>query len=190
MKTETKIKLLSGNGWWRTHEIEEDNLPSVFMCDGPHGLRIQSGNGDHLGINESQKAICYPTESTVAASFDKQLLFSLGKTLGEEANANDVDMVLGPGVNIKRNPLCGRNFEYYSEDPVVSGKLGSAFIKGLQSTGVSCCVKHFVCNNIEYIRSFSDSRLSEQALREVYLKPFEIIVKNSNPRAIMSSYNL
>ena len=165
-------------------------MPSVFMCDGPHGLRIQSGNGDHLGINESQKAICYPTESTVAASFDKQLLFSLGKTLGEEANANDVDMVLGPGVNIKRNPLCGRNFEYYSEDPVVSGKLGSAFIKGLQSTGVSCCVKHFVCNNIEYIRSFSDSRLSEQALREVYLKPFEIIVKNSNPRAIMSSYNL
>ena len=182
--------MLSGVGWWHTYAIEDAGLPAIFMCDGPHGLRIQTAQSDHLGLNESRKAICYPTESTVACSFDRDLLYELGKTLGTEARQAKVDMLLGPGVNIKRNALCGRNFEYYSEDPIVSGELGAAFIKGLQSTGVSACVKHFACNNIEYRRNISDSRLDERTLREVYLKPFEIIVRSAKPRAIMSAYNL
>ena len=186
---EQKARLLSGDGWWHTYEIE-GLLPAIFMCDGPHGLRIQRKTGDHLGINESDVSVCYPTESTIACSFDKKLLFQLGKTLGKEARANSSDMVLGPGVNIKRTPLCGRNFEYYSEDPVVSGELGAAFVNGLQSVGVSCCVKHFACNNIEYRRNFSDSRMTERTLREIYLKAFEIIVKKASPRAIMCAYNL
>lgn len=201
MKTETnaniteltvdqKMRLLSGVGWWHTFEVKEAGLPALFMCDGPHGLRIQRNQGDHLGINESDTAVCYPTESTVACSFDKDLLYELGRMLGSEAVVNEADMVLGPGVNIKRTPLCGRNFEYYSEDPIVSGELGAAFVRGLQSTGVSACVKHFACNNIEYRRQFSDSRVDERTLREIYLKAFEVIVKKASPRAIMCAYNL
>ena len=185
-----KIRLLSGVGWWRTYEIDSVGLPALFMCDGPHGLRIQDKQGDHLGINQSEKAVCYPTESTVACSFDKNLLFELGKTLGKEALKAKSDMVLGPGVNIKRTPLCGRNFEYYSEDPVLSGELGAAFVSGMQSVGISTCVKHYACNNIEYRRNFSDSRVDERTLREIYLKVFEIIVKKARPRAIMCAYNL
>lgn len=190
LTTEEKMRLLSGVGWWHTYEIEEAGLPALFMCDGPHGLRIQQSGEDHLGIHESERAVCYPTESTVACSFDKDLLRELGKMLGKEALQAKVDMVLGPGVNIKRTPLCGRNFEYYSEDPVVSGELGAAFAEGMQSVGVSVCVKHFACNNVEYRRNFSDSRLDERTLREIYLKAFEIIVKRASPYAVMCAYNL
>lgn len=185
-----KIRLVTGSDWWRTVAVEEKGLSSVFMSDGPHGLRVQIDSGDHLGLNKSINTVCYPAESIISSSFNKELLFKYGEVIGKEALSLSVDMLLGPGVNIKRNPKCGRNFEYYAEDPVVSGKLGSEFIKGLQSVGVSACVKHFVCNNTENKRNYSDSRVNERTLREVYLKPFEICVKEAHPDALMCSYNL
>lgn len=186
-----KIRLLSGVGWWRTYEIDSVGLPALFMCDGPHGLRIQDKQGDHLGINQSEKAVCYPTESTVACSFDKNLLFELGKTLGKEALKAKSDMVLGPGVNIKRTPLCGRNFEYYSEDPLLSGMMASAMTQGVQKVpGCGTTIKHFACNNQEDNRKGSDSVISERVLREIYLRGFEIAVKTAQPMSIMTSYNM
>lgn len=187
MNLDEKLKLLEGASWWQTYQTGD--VKAVFMSDGPHGLRVQKGNGDHLGINASETSLSYPTESTIACSFDKDLLYRYGNVYGREASTKGVDMILGPGVNVKRNPLCGRNFEYYSEDQVLSGKLGASFVRGVQETGTSCCVKHYCCNNIEYKRNYSDSILSLRALHEVYLKPFEIIIKDANPASIMCSYN-
>ena len=190
LSTQEKIALCSGADFWHTKAVEKLGLPAVMMCDGPHGLRKQEGDADHLGINQSIETVCYPTASALASSFDTQVLTRLGEALGEECQAEHVGMLLGPGLNMNRSPLCGRNFEYYSEDPVVAGKMGSAMVRGIQSNNVGCSVKHFAVNNKETNRKHLDSRLSERALREIYLKQFEIIVKEAKPWTIMSSYNV
>ena len=190
MTLEEKAQMCSGRDFWRTQDVERLGIPKVMMCDGPNGLRKQIGGSDALGINESIETVCYPTASAVAASFDTELLRELGEILGEECQAEHVGMLLGPGINMKRSPLCGRNFEYFSEDPYLAGKLGASYIKGLQGKGVAACVKHFACNNQEDNRMHSDSIVSERALREIYLRGFEIAVTKSQPMAIMTSYNL
>lgn len=142
-----KAALCSGRDFWHTKAVERLGIPSVMMCDGPHGLRKQEGEGDHLGINESIQTVCYPTASALAASFDREALSRLGHMLGQECQAEHVGMLLGPGLNMKRSPLCGRNFEYFSEDPYLAGELAAAYIQSLQGEGVAACVKHFACNN-------------------------------------------
>lgn len=185
-----KIALCSGADFWHTEKVERLGIPSVMMCDGPHGLRKQEGESDHMGIHESIKTVCYPSASALASGFDENVLEQLGEALGRECQAEDVGMLLGPGLNMKRSPLCGRNFEYYSEDPLVSGKMGAAMIRGIQSQHIGASMKHFCCNNKETNRKDSDSRVSERALREIYLKGFEIAVKEAQPWTVMTSYNL
>ncbi len=189
LTVEQKVRLMSGKDTWTTVAYEEVGVPSLFLSDGPHGLRKQAGASDHLGLNESIKSTCYPTAATIANSWDLKLIRSMGEHLGQEALALNVDMILGPGLNIKRNPLCGRNFEYLSEDPYLSGKLASSLVQGIQNTGVFACPKHFAVNSQELKRMVSDSIVDEQTLRELYLTAFEIVVKESDPKAIMSSYN-
>ena len=184
-----KIQLCSGRDEWFTKDFKDKGLPAVMMSDGPHGLRKQEDGGDMLGVSASKPATCYPTASIAACSFDKELMYSYGQALGDEAARENIAMVLGPGVCIKRNPLCGRNFEYFSEDPYLAGKLGAAYIKGMQSTGTAACIKHFACNSQEYFRMTSDSLLDERTLREIYLAAFEIAIKESSPAAIMGAYN-
>lgn len=186
---EEKAGLCSGTDFWHTKHIERLNIPKAMMCDGPHGLRKQKREGDHLGINESIEAVCFPTASALASSFDRDLLNSLGETLGDECQAEDVAMLLGPGLNIKRSPLCGRNFEYFSEDPYLAGQLGTAFVKGLQGKGVAACVKHFAANNQETRRMSSTSQVDERTLFEIYLPAFEAVVKEAKTRSVMCSYN-
>ncbi len=186
---EEKASLCSGADFWRTKPIERLGIPKVMMCDGPNGLRKQLGEGDHLGINESIKAVCFPTSGAVAASFDRNLAQTIGETLGNECQAENVSMLLGPGVNIKRSPLCGRNFEYYSEDPLLSAQMATAYIKGLQSKGVGACIKHYAANNQETKRLTGDSVVDERTLREVYLSSFESAVKEAKPMGVMCSYN-
>lgn len=181
--------MCSGKDFWHTKSVERLGVPSAMMCDGPHGLRKQKGSGDQIGINESIEAVCFPTASALAASFDKELLYRLGEELGDECQAEDVAMLLGPGINIKRSPLCGRNFEYYSEDPYLSGQMAAAFIKGLQSKGVASCVKHFAANNQETRRMSGDSQMDERTLHEIYLPAFEAAVKEGKTRGVMCSYN-
>ena len=160
------------------------------MADGPHGLRCQNGGkADMLGINNSLPATCFPTAVTSSASWDTALLALQGAAIGEEALAYGVSLVLGPGCNIKRDPLCGRNFEYFSEDPFLSGKLAAAFIRGQQGTGVSSCLKHFAANNQEYKRQNGDSRVDERTLREIYLSPFELAIQEARPDTVMCAYN-
>ena len=190
MTIEEKAAILSGKTVWQTREIDRLSIPSIFLSDGPHGIRKQAGAGDHLGLNASLKATCFPTAATIANSWNQDLGEEIGQALGEEAASMDVNILLGPGLNIKRSPLCGRNFEYYSEDPLVAGKSGAAMVRGMQSEHIGASVKHFCCNNKETNRKDSDSRVSERALREIYLKAFEIIVKEADPYTIMSSYNL
>ena len=189
MTIDEKVSLACGYDFWRTRAIERLNIPQVMMCDGPHGLRKQKGQGDHLGINESIETVCYPSASALAASFDTELMASLGEALGEECQAEDVGMLLGPGVNMKRSPLCGRNFEYFSEDPYLTGQLAAAYVRALQEKGVSACVKHFATNNQETLRMSGDSRLSERTLHEIYLPAFEATVKEGGARSIMCAYN-
>ena len=189
MTTEEKISLACGHDFWKTKPVERLGIPQVMMCDGPHGLRKQKGQGDHLGINESIETVCYPSASALAASFDTELMASLGEALGEECQAEDVGMLLGPGVNMKRSPLCGRNFEYFSEDPYLAGQLASAYVRALQEKGVSACVKHFATNNQETLRMSGNSRLSERTLHEIYLPAFEAVVKEGGTRSIMCAYN-
>ena len=189
MTTEEKISLACGHDFWKTKPVERLGIPQVMMCDGPHGLRKQKGQGDHLGINESIETVCYPSASALAASFDTELMSSLGEALGEECQAEDVGMLLGPGVNMKRSPLCGRNFEYFSEDPYLAGQLASAYVRALQEKGVSACVKHFATNNQETLRMSGNSRLSERTLHEIYLPAFEAVVKEGGTRSIMCAYN-
>lgn len=186
---EEKAGLCSGSDFWHTRSVERLGIPKVMMCDGPHGLRKQKGEGDHLGINESIEAVCFPTATALASSFDRGLLHQLGETLGGICQTEDVGMLLGPGLNIKRSPLCGRNFEYFSEDPYLSGELGAAYVNGLQGKGVAACIKHFAANNQETRRMSSDSQLDERTLHEIYLPAFETVVKDAKVRSVMCSYN-
>ena len=189
MTLEEKAQMCSGRDFWRTQDVERLGIPKVMMCDGPNGLRKQIGESDALGINESIETVCYPTASAMAASFDTELLQELGEILGEECQAEHVGMLLGPGINIKRSPLCGRNFEYFSEDPYLAGKLGASYIRGLQSRGVAACVKHFACNNQETRRLSGSSEVDGRTLREIYLPAFEMAVKEGGVRSVMNAYN-
>ena len=190
MTLEEKASLCSGADNWHTKEIKRLNIPSVMMVDGPHGLRKQEGETDHLGLNESVKAVCFPAACATASSFDVDLMERMGETLGAECQAENVSILLGPAVNIKRSPLCGRNFEYFSEDPYLSGKMAASYVRGIQSNGISACPKHFAVNSQELRRMASDSVVDERTLRELYLTGFEIVVKEAKPKTIMSSYNL
>ncbi len=189
MTMEEKAAFLSGNSECTTRGFERLGIPSIFLSDGPHGVRKQAGAGDHLGLNESVPATCFPTAATIAGSFDEKLGEELGEALGEEAMAEGVNVLLGPGLNIKRSPLCGRNFEYFSEDPYLAGKMAAAYVKGIQSKGVYACPKHFAVNSQELRRMAMDSVVDERTLREIYLTGFEIAVKEGKAKTIMSAYN-
>ena len=187
---EEKCALLSGAETFKTRGMPQHGIPQIWLSDGPHGLRKQAGESDHLGLNPSVPATCFPTASAVANSWDTALGKEIGAALGEEAAAQEVSVLLGPGLNMKRNPLCGRSFEYFSEDPYLAGKLAAGYIRGIQSKGVAACPKHFAVNSQETRRMASDSIVDERTLREIYLTGFEIAVKEGHPRSIMSSYNL
>lgn len=189
MTLEEKAAILSGKTVWQTREIPRLGIPAIFCADGPHGVRKQAGAGDHLGLNASLPATCFPTAATVANSWDTGLAEEIGKALGEEAYAQDVQVLLGPGLNIKRSPLCGRNFEYFSEDPYIAGKMAAAYVRGIQSQGVAACPKHFAVNSQELRRMAMNAVVDERTLREIYLTGFEIAVKEGKAEAIMSSYN-
>ncbi len=184
-----KAYLLSGRDFWNTVSVEKKGIPSICLSDGPHGIRKQEGAGDQLGLNGSVPATCFPTAATIANSWDPELGEEIGRYLGEEAACQDVSVLLGPGLNMKRSPLCGRNFEYFCEDPYLAGKMAAAYIRGIQANGISACPKHFAANNSELRRQASDSIVDERTLREIYLTGFEIAVKEGHPRSIMSSYN-
>ncbi|QEN05283.1 glycosyl hydrolase [Thiospirochaeta perfilievii] len=189
MTIDEKVSLLSGKDFWQTKSIDRLNIPSMFLADGPHGLRKQAADADHLGLNAGIAATCFPTSATIANSWDITLGERLGSALGQEALSEGVNIILGPGLNIKRSPLCGRNFEYFSEDPYLSGKMASGYIKGIQKEGIAACPKHFVANNQELFRMINDSVIDKRTLYEIYLTGFEIAVKEGNPKAIMSAYN-
>ncbi|MBQ7888584.1 MAG: glycoside hydrolase family 3 C-terminal domain-containing protein [Erysipelotrichaceae bacterium] len=189
MTLEEKIRFCTGEDCWRTKELSDLGVPSIMMSDGPHGLRCQVGKADMLGINNSLPATCFPTALTAAQTWNPELISKEGKAIAEEAIHAGVSIVLGPGCNIKRNPLCGRNFEYFSEDPYVSGKMASAWIQGLQSTGVLASLKHFALNNQETKRQNGNSLVDERTMHEIYLKPFEIAVKEAHPGTVMCCYN-
>lgn len=188
MTLEDKIALCSGENFWETEKYEKYGIPSLFMCDGPHGLRKQEDVADMLGVNESRKATCFPAEVTTAGSWDPELLTEIGAAIGEEAREQGVGLVLGPGANLKRNPLCGRNFEYFSEDPYLAGKLAAGFIRGVEAQGISTSLKHFAVNSQEKSRFTSNSVLDERTLRELYLTAFEIAVKEGKPSTVMCAY--
>lgn len=189
MTLEEKASLCSGMDFWHTQEIKRLGIPASLLADGPHGMRKQNQNGDHLGIGESVTAVCFPTGCCAASSFDTEMMKIFGKIIGEECQAEGISMVLGPAVNIKRTPLCGRNFEYYSEDPVLTSGLAAAFIKGVQSRGVGACVKHFLANNQENGRMSYSSEIDERTLREIYLRAFEEAVTEGKPWSVMCAYN-
>ena len=173
MTLEEKAGLCSGADFWNTMGIERLGIPSTMMTDGPHGLRKQEGAADHLGLNKSVNAVCFPAACATASSFDVELMERMGQILGDECQAENVSMLLGPAVNIKRSPLCGRNFEYMSEDPYLTGKMASAYIRGVQSKGIGTSMKHFAVNNQETDRMQISSEVSERAFREIYLPAFE-----------------
>lgn len=189
MTLEEKAALLSGKGEWQTWNFDRLGIPSVFCSDGPHGIRKQAGNGDHLGLNPSLPATCFPTAATIANSWDEKLAEMIGEALGEEAVCQGVHIVLGPGLNIKRSPLCGRNFEYFSEDPYLAGKMAAGYIRGIQSQGVYACPKHFAVNSQELRRMAMNAVVDERTLREIYLTGFEIAIKEGGAKALMTSYN-
>ncbi|GFP74467.1 beta-glucosidase [Clostridium fungisolvens] len=189
MTLEEKASLMSGKDFWQTQEIERLGINSMFLADGPHGIRKQAVAADHLGLNEGIPATCFPTAATVANSWNDELGERVGEYLGEEAISQKVNVLLGPGVNMKRNPLCGRNFQYFSEDPYLAGKMAAGYIRGIQSQGISACVKHFCVNNQEERRMAIDTIVDERTLREIYLTAFEIAVKEGRTKTIMSSYN-
>ncbi len=189
MSLEEKARLCVGKDFWHTNGVERLGIQEITMSDGPHGVRFQVSNGDELGINKSEISTCFPALSTIANSWDRKIAYKLGDTLGKEAKSRGIDLLLGPAVNIKRTPLCGRNFEYFSEDPYLTGALGTEYVKGLQSNGVGACVKHYAVNNQENKRRTIDAIVDERTLREIYLKAFEMIVKEASPASIMSAYN-
>ena len=182
--------LLSGASAWDSRAIPAANVPSFVMSDGPHGVRRQLGDADHLGIAQAEKATCFPTASALAATWNPELARDMGEALGLEACSLGVDVLLGPGLNIKRSPLCGRNFEYFSEDPILAGTMAAGLVDGIQSTGTAACPKHFALNSQELRRMASDSIVDERTMHEIYLTGFEIVCRTARPRAIMSSYNL
>lgn len=186
---EEKASLCSGADFWHTEAIDRLNIPAAMVSDGPHGIRKQESLADHMGVAESIKAIGFPTASAMACSFDRDLLHKVGDALGEECVAEDLAVLLGPGINMKRSPICGRNFEYYSEDPVVAGELGAAFVNGVQEHGVGTSLKHFAANNQEWRRMSISAEIDERTLREIYLAAFETVVKKAQPWTIMCSYN-
>ena len=190
LNLEQKCALLSGETVFTTRGYKKAGIPSITLSDGPNGVRKQAGAADHLGLNPSVPATCFPTAATVACSWDPALGEQVGQAMGEEAAAQEVSVLLGPGLNTKRSPLCGRNFEYFSEDPYLSGKMAAGYVRGIQSEGISACPKHFAVNSQELRRMASDSVVDERSLRELYLTGFEIVVKEAHPKTIMSSYNL
>lgn len=189
MTLEEKAGLCSGLDFWHTKPVERLGVPSVMVSDGPHGLRKQDLNADHLGMNESIKAVCMPAACATAASFDRELIGEMGRAIGRSCQHEQLSVVLGPAVNIKRSPLCGRNFEYFSEDPYLAGEISAAFIAGVQSQNAGTSIKHFAANNQEHRRMSSSSNIDERTLREIYLPAFEISVKKSQPWTVMCSYN-
>ena len=190
LNLEQKCALLSGDTVFTTRAYQKAGIPAITLSDGPNGVRKQAGAADHLGLNPSVPATCFPTAATVACSWDPALGEQIGQAMGEEAAAQEVAVLLGPGLNTKRSPLCGRNFEYFSEDPYLSGKMAASYVRGIQSNGISACPKHFAVNSQELRRMASDSVVDERTLRELYLTGFEIVVKEAKPKTIMSSYNL
>ncbi len=189
MTLEEKASLCSGGDFWHTKAVERLGVPAMMVSDGPHGLRKQKDEGDHLGVNDSIVAVCYPTGCASASSFNRELLTEMGRAIGEACQAEGVGVILGPAVNIKRSPLCGRNFEYYSEDPYVAGEMAASYIKGVQSKNVGTSIKHFMANSQETRRMSSDSRIDERTMREIYMPAFEKAVKESKPWTVMCSYN-
>ena len=189
MTLEEKAGLCSGSDFWHTKAVERLSVPAVMVSDGPHGLRKQEEGADHLGIHDSIKAVCFPAACATACSFDRTLLYEMGSALGKECRAEGVAVLLGPAVNIKRSPLCGRNFEYFSEDPFLAGELACAFVQGVQGEGAGVSVKHFAANNQETRRMSVSSEVSERALREIYFPAFEKVVKDAKPATVMCSYN-
>ncbi len=189
MTLKEKASLLSGNDFWHTEAIDRLGIKGFMMCDGPNGLRKQLGEADHLGVEESISTVCYPSANALAASFDVEMAEKLGENLADECLRENVSMLLGPGINMKRSPVCGRNFEYYSEDPYLAGKLASAYVRGVQSKGILACPKHFAANNQEYRRMSGNSIVDERTLHEIYLAAFEMMVKEAKPKSIMCSYN-
>ncbi|HRX58184.1 MAG TPA: glycoside hydrolase family 3 C-terminal domain-containing protein [Eubacteriales bacterium] len=190
LTTRQKAMLLTGRDFWHSNGLDECGLPGILLTDGPHGLRKQEGESDHLGIHGALAATCFPTGCCSACSFDPELLNQLGRALGEEARSEGVGVLLGPSVNIKRSPLGGRNFEYYSEDPLLTGTLAAAFIDGVQSCGVGASIKHFAANSQEKNRMCSDSVVDERALREIYLRGFQLAIESSKPWTVMTAYNM
>ena len=189
MTLEEKAGMCSGKDFWHLKSVERLGIPEVMVSDGPHGLRKQADQADHLGINESIKAVCFPAACATACSFDRELLEEMGSALGVECQAENVSVLLGPAVNIKRSPLCGRNFEYFSEDPYLAGQMAKAHIQGVQKEGVGTSIKHFAANNQEYHRMSASSEVDERTLREIYLAAFETPVKEAKPKTVMCSYN-
>ncbi len=190
MTLQEKASLLSGGDFWHTKAVERLGIKPYMMCDGPNGLRKQVGEPDHLGSRESIKTVCYPGACAVASGFNVELAEKLGQTLAKECRREEVSMLLGPGLNMKRSPVCGRNFEYYSEDPYLAGKIAAAYVKGVQSENVAACPKHFAANNQEYRRMSGNSTVDERTLFEIYLSAFETVVRDSQPKSIMCSYNM
>lgn len=190
MTDEEKASLCSGADFWHTKGVARLGIPQMMLTDGPHGLRKQIGKNDHLGLNAAYPATCFPTASAAANSWDEAMIEQMGRRLGAETRTQRVGVILGPGVNIKRSPLCGRNFEYYSEDPLLAGKCAAALIRGVQSNGIAACVKHFAANSQETLRMTSDSVMDERTLREIYLPAFEIAVKEGRVKCLMTSYNM
>ncbi|MBX9471635.1 glycoside hydrolase family 3 C-terminal domain-containing protein [Microcella sp.] len=189
LTVDEQLSLLSGADFWRTRALPEHSIPSAMLADGPHGLRAQLEATDHLGLASSVASTCFPPAATLASSWNEQLVHEVGEAVGREARALGVGVVLGPGINIKRHPLCGRNFEYYSEDPLLSGRLAASAVAGIQSTGVGACLKHFAVNNQEHRRFVIDAIVDERTLRELYLRGFEHAVRHSAPRMVMAAYN-
>ena len=186
---EEKCSLLSGSDFWHTQPVERLGIPALMVSDGPHGLRRQAENADEMGLEESVPATCFPTAAALASTWDVALLEEIGRALAEEAKAQGVGVILGPGVNLKRSPLCGRNFEYFSEDPLLAGELAAALVAGIQSGGVGTSVKHFAANNQETDRMRINARIDERTLREMYLSIFERIIERAHPATLMCSYN-
>lgn len=189
MTLEEKASLCSGKTYWNTEDIKRLKIPSIMMADGPNGLRVQRGKTDEMGVHTSEIATCFPTEATVCNSWNPKLVYKMGEALGKEALKEKISILLAPGVNIKRSPLCGRNFEYFSEDPFLASKMGIEYIKGVQSQGVGTCLKHFATNNQEARRKTINTVIDERTLREIYLYAFEMIVKEAKPWSVMSAYN-
>ena len=189
MTLEEKAGMCSGKDFWHLKGVERLGIPEVMVSDGPHGLRKQAEEADHLGLNESIKAVCFPTACATACSFDRDLLEEMGERIGDECQAEDLSVILGPAVNIKRSPLCGRNFEYFSEDPYLASQMAAAHIKGVQSKNVGTSIKHFAANNQEHRRMSCSSEIDEMTLREIYLAAFETAIKEAKPDTVMCSYN-